>query len=113
MTNVYYYVDDGNVVHWVIYDPDSEDDGTREILEEAEGYGWQVQTFIEGIDNGTLSSLGDFLFREFHDDDGDLKDYLLDRFDRNIGAFAYFLVRNHTRDDIRDLRDRLTKALRN
>ena len=112
MTNIYCYVDDTEITHWILWDPDSRDNGGRMLVEDAMKTGFPIRTFLEDQGNKTLEDLGDFLFCIYHDDDSDYTKFLLRHFDRDMGSLAGFLADNLTNKDLKDLKARLARKLR-
>lgn len=106
MTNIYCYVDDCDIHHWILWDPDSRDNGGRELLEDAMKTGFPIQTFLENQDNTTLEDLSNFLFCRYHDDD-DFNKFLLNNIAGDMSTFVTFLTDNLTEKDLSDMSDRL------
>ena len=113
MTDILYIVDDADIVHWKLYDPEDPHsvNEVRDWVTAMKLNGWPVHTFIKGADDDTLAYLGDYLFDYFHGSDADLTGYLLDRFDHNVDNLVDFLEANFKRDSLRSIRDQLTRAL--
>lgn len=114
MPDIIYFIDDGGVIHWKIVNTEDEYsvEETQEWAEVASKYDWPIHTFIQGVDEGMLENLSEELFNEYHQTDNDFKDYLLRRFDYDMDAFLNFLIDNFTHEDIKDLRDGLSKSLK-
>jgi hypothetical protein len=105
-------MDDCDIPHWILWDPDSRDDGGRALLEDAIRTDFSIQTFLENQENKTLEDLGNFLFCKYHDDDNDYRKFLLRHFDGDMGAFADFLAENLSDKDLNDLNDHLASKLK-
>lgn len=112
MTNVYCYVDDSDITHWILWDPDSRDNGGRALLDDAMRTGFPIQTFLENQENRKLKDLSDFLFCTYHDDDNDYTKFLLRQFGGDMGAFVGFLADNLSGKDLKDLNARLARKVK-
>jgi hypothetical protein len=111
MTNIYCYVDDEEITHWILWDPDSRDNGGRMLLEDAMKTGFPIRAFVEDQENKTLEDLSNFLFCKYHDDDKDYTKFLLRGFEGDMGAFVDFLEDNLSDKDLKDLKTRLDRKL--
>lgn len=103
MTNLYSYVDNYDITHWILWDPDSRDNGGRAILDDAMRTGFPIKTCLENQDNETLEDLSNFLFCKYHDDDEDYRKFLLREFEGDMNAFVTFLANNLSDKDLNDL----------
>lgn len=113
MTDILYIVDDADIVHWKIYDP-ADEYSVNEFQDWASSmrhHDWPVHTLLQDVDEEALKDLSIYLFDTYHGTDGDLTEYLLDRFDYDVNAFVDFLAVNFKRDSLRNIRDKLTRAL--
>ncbi len=113
MTDILYTIDDADIVHWKIYDPYDQDsiDEYRDWAGSMRRRGWPIRTLLQDVDEESLKDLSMYLFDRYHGTDDDLAEYLLNRFDYDVNNLVDFLTVNFKRDSLRNIRDKLTRAL--